>query len=222
MYINLDRSPERNVRLQRDLQVYFPTYTFERIRAVDGKQWSDDIKAHPDGSLGVNGCFASHIVCMQKLIDDPVESYAIILEDDVSMEYVNYWQSYHWQLFDHGTTECDILQLGCVGPYHGDLTVLEPKKKQQWSTVAYMVSKDAARRIVSMVSSNEYRYDLSKVDNPHADNILYSLVNTKILPMFTHTRESFSYVSESEIRENKKYEKWREYVENAWKNDIRK
>lgn len=219
MYINLDRSPERNVRMQHDVQTYFPKYTFERIRAIDGQQWPDDIIKHPAGSPGVNGCFASHIVCMQKLIDDPMESHAIVLEDDVSMEYVKYWQPYHWDLFDRGTTECDILQLGCVGPYHGNLTHLKPKHKQQWSTVAYMITKDAAKKIVSMVSPlhDNKKYDLSKVDNPHADNIIYSLANTKILPMFTHTRESFSYVSESNIRENKKYETWRQHVENKWK-----
>lgn len=219
MYINLDRSQERNTRVQRDLETYFSKYSFERISAIDGQQWPDDIIKHPQGSPGVNGCFASHIVCMQKLIDDPSETHAIILEDDVSMDYVMYWKPNHWDLFDNGTSKCDIVQLGCVGPYQGCLDVLESKQKNQWSTVAYLITKHAARQIVSLVTSQQVgvKYDLSLVENPYADNIIYSLVNTKILPMFTHTRESFSYVSESNIKENKKYEKWRKDVEYMWK-----
>lgn len=218
MYINLDRSPERKEQVERNLREAFQSLHFERIPAIDGQNWPMDIIKHPDGSPGVNGCFASHIVCMQKLVDDPNERHAIVVEDDVSVEYVKYWKPFHWNLFRDGTDECDIVQLGCVGPYHGNLMRLEPKQKQQWSTVAYMITKQAAERILSMVKgqSPHVRYDLSRVENPYADNIIYGLCDTKIIPMFTHTRETFSYVSESETRENKKYENWRMEVERAW------
>jgi GR25 family glycosyltransferase involved in LPS biosynthesis len=219
MYINLDRARDRDERMKAMLASSFPGRTFERVSGVDGAFFPENIKQHESGPPGVNGCVASHVLCMMKLLESD-DAHAVVLEDDLSDEYVRYWTPFHWKLFDEGTDECDIVQMCCIGKYGGSLENLERKGKNQWSTVAYVVSREAARRIVDVVrpdGGSELLLDLSKLDNPYADNVLYRMCDTRILPMFTHTRETYSYVSESASRENKKYENWRVEIERMWK-----
>ena len=219
MYINLDRARDRNERMKDVLASTFPGKTFERVSGVDGACFPENIRQHRSGPPGVNGCVASHVLCMMKLLESD-DTHAVVLEDDLSVEYVEYWTPSHWKLFDEGTDECDIVQLCCIGKYRGSLEKLERKEKNQWSTVAYIVSRHAARRIVDAVRPDDgsgLLFDVSKLENPYADNVLYQMCDTRILPMFTHTRETYSYVSESASRENKKYETWRKEIEGLWK-----
>jgi len=86
--INLDRSPDRLKRIQR--QAERAGLSFERFSAVDGGTldltphiragWlTGDIQIKLPGSLGT---FLSHLTLWQRVYDDPEVEIALILEDD--------------------------------------------------------------------------------------------------------------------------------------------
>jgi hypothetical protein len=83
------------------------------------------------------------------LSDENSGDRCLIAEDNLSAEYVPYWGKKHWDVYNgHGNMGCDTLQLGCLGEYSN--SELEPIQRQkQFSTVAYIINRAAAERIVT-------------------------------------------------------------------------
>ena len=92
LYINLDRSPERRARIEKNLTKF--GLSFSRVRAVDAQELSDDeIDAYYDATdnpyryfavlkKGEIGCFLSHRKALRQFLDSSEDQYVVILEDD--------------------------------------------------------------------------------------------------------------------------------------------
>lgn len=215
MYINLDRCTERNERTINILHTTFSEYPFVRVPAIDCHAVPDNITFHHYGTPGVNCCFASHVMCMRHFLKS-ADDRCFIAEDDISDEYVKYWQRRHWDIFNGvGDMGCDILQLGPIGKYTNK--ELEPvDRNMHWSTVAYIINRITAQKIVDAVSVDD-TVDISRVSTPYADNIIYRFGHTKVIPMFTHTRDPFSYVNDADTGESKRSITQRRHVEHLWR-----
>ena len=80
--INLDRSPERlaHIRVQADAA----GITFERVPGVDGATMTQPFLGNTFAnylSPGERGCYASHLLCCHKILEQNLP-HALILEDD--------------------------------------------------------------------------------------------------------------------------------------------
>lgn len=85
--INLDRASERLARVQR--QADRIGFTFERIRAVEGRnipRWLEpEFSASKRLNDGEVGCYASHLVVASHIIGRSID-YAVVLEDDAEID----------------------------------------------------------------------------------------------------------------------------------------
>ena len=94
--INLDGQPERWDYIVDQFK-YWEVENYERISAYDGRHddLSDIIKGkYPDGmTSGEIGCVTSHLKAI-KHFDTSDSPYAIMCEDDMSLETVKYWLFY--------------------------------------------------------------------------------------------------------------------------------
>lgn len=92
--INLDRNPNRLAHCVKAFSDV--SLTFERVPAVDGKILDNIFiesiefnKSWPNPNNSEIGCFMSHRICWEKLVDSE-DGYAAIFEDDIFLSEDSY------------------------------------------------------------------------------------------------------------------------------------
>ena len=92
-YINLDDQPERREFMENQFK-YWEIENYTRVSAYDGREddLSDIIKGrYPEMmSSGEIGCTTSHLKAIKQFYDSG-EPYAIMMEDDCSLDLIKYW-----------------------------------------------------------------------------------------------------------------------------------
>ena len=91
-YLNLDEQPERKEYMESQFD-YWEVKDYTRISAYDGREddLSDILKGrYPDGmSGGEVGCTTSHLKALKHFLENSDSKYAIIMEDDCSLDLVH-------------------------------------------------------------------------------------------------------------------------------------
>ena len=92
--INLDGQPERWEYMENQFK-YWEVDNYTRISAYDGREddLSDIIKGkYPENmSSGEVGCTTSHLKAMKYYLETSDSPYAIMMEDDCSLDLVRFW-----------------------------------------------------------------------------------------------------------------------------------
>ncbi len=92
-YLNLDGQPERREFMENQFK-YWEIENYERISAYDGREddLSDIIKGTypPMMSSGEIGCTTSHLKALKHYLETSDSPYAIIMEDDCSLDLVGF------------------------------------------------------------------------------------------------------------------------------------
>lgn len=173
-YINLDRSVDRKIFIEKELDKY-KLYN-ERICAIDGNNLDEQIKLkkykcfYRDGYLNnyEKACTLSHIKAIKTAYDND-DKYAIIIEDDCCFKYIRFQKKKIIDLFDD---EIDLIQLMIIcNP--DELEYLKNEKNIinkgfKSSTGAYVISRTGMKKILD----SEYIENLSE-----ADHFLYHKLN---------------------------------------------
>ena len=165
LVINLDRSPDRWAHAKAQLDRVGVDAL--RVSGVDGKLLDkDSIDANNETSsypkkilcprplrAGEIGCFLSHRLCWQRLLDSD-ENWALILEDDIvlSDRAPIYMNSDDWipegihliQLFIFHDTWTAYCKRKSISLKTGD-ELLIPVRPAPTGTPAYMISREAAK-----------------------------------------------------------------------------
>ena len=102
--INLDGQPERWKYMENQFK-YWEVDNYTRISAYDGRDddLSDIIKGkYPENmSSGEVGCTTSHLKAMKHYLETSDSPYAIMMEDDCSLDLVRFW-NFKWnELYAH-------------------------------------------------------------------------------------------------------------------------
>ncbi|EEZ33924.1 glycosyl transferase family protein [Brucella sp. NF 2653] len=157
--INLDRAPERLARMTAILESF--DIPFERVPATDAKQHTFNERAvsskTPSGQPALVGgdiaCGFSHVECLTRIVEGS-DQYAAILEDDLHLasDIKSYLNSAEWipegsdiiklETFDEPTLLGPSIKKMPVG------RIIAPLLKGHFGAVLYIISRDAARRIL--------------------------------------------------------------------------
>ncbi len=188
-YINLDEQPERAQYMEEQFK-YWEIDNYERISAYDGRDddLSDILKGrYPDNmTSGEIGCTTSHLKAIKHWYETSDSSYAMIVEDDLNLELVKYW-NFTWNDFASKLPyDWDVVQLAiiCTGNLH---VQLHKRFVNDFSTAAYMITRHHAEKILK----HHYRDGKYKLDNgvkPRAvaDDLIYNSGNTFSIPIFLY------------------------------------
>ena len=99
--INLDGQPERWQYMKSQFD-YWEVDNYTRISAYDGRD--DDLSGiikgkYPENmSSGEVGCTTSHLKAMKHYLETSDSPYAIMMEDDCSLDLVRFW-NFTWSDF---------------------------------------------------------------------------------------------------------------------------
>ena len=184
--INIDGQPERWEYMENQFK-YWEIANYTRISAYDGRE--DDLSdiitgRYPDQmSSGEIGCTTSHLKAMKEFLKTD-EPYAIMMEDDCSLELVQSW-NFGWQdFYAHLPYDWDVVQIAVICT--GDLHVrLHKRFVNDFSTACYMITRHHAEKLIKHhVRKNKYKLDNGVKPRPVADDLIYNSGNTYTMPIF--------------------------------------
>lgn len=190
-YINLNRSQDRNNLLLNYLKNNKIT-NFKRIEAIDGNVLNPESLKNKyiiNSSISVYeiACTLSHYKAIEEFLKDD-EEYGLIIEDDCKFDYLKYQNITLTQLVNMNKN-WEILKISSTDKLRrGKLTNFEKLIKNKFntlisgSTVAYIITKSGAKRLIDHINKNKTTVNVADEFN------FYGFLNTKSIypPYFTY------------------------------------
>ena len=208
-WINLDRSPER----RGSMETMFSDPVFNdtpnhRIPAIDGK--NVDVFSYFEPSQRENpklnnveyACLISHLE-MIRTFSESNYNVAIMMEDDMTLEFQDYWKKTVNEIIQEAPLDWDVIQL-C---YNSNM---EPNTLYDFNRPcagAYIISKKGAIRLMELKENGIY--NLGKHSRPpylHADHFIFSYLKTYCYkyPMFIYKDDNDSLLHPGDLSDHKR------------------
>lgn len=188
-YINLDGEPERKIYMEAQLK-YWEIENYTRISAYDGREddLSDIIKGkYPDMvSSGEIGCVTSHLKAIKHWYDTSDTPYAIIMEDDCSLDTAKCW-NFTWKDFIAKVPYAwDVIQLAIIST--GDVHVpIHNRFVNDFSTACYIITRHHAKKLIDFhIRGDKYKLDCGVKPRPVADDLIYNSGLTFATPLLLY------------------------------------
>ncbi len=202
-WVNLDRSPVRRTHMEKVLtDPIFNNMEKIRISAVDGQDPSNlgkYMKTTMQRTMRdcEYGCTLSHLEAIKQFSQNTSQnnqSYALILEDDVCLDFKPYWKKTLNEIIKEAPQDWEIIQLTYImlGQEPTNLYEEWTNKKNLCSTASYIISKTAAIRITNQLYKDG-KWDLPDNLPNQADRLIYLLCKT-----YTYKDCPFIYRTEND------------------------
>ena len=191
-YLNLDGQPERREYMENQFD-YWGVENYTRISAYDGRD--DDLSdilvgKYPANMLsGEVGCTTSHLKALKYYLETSDSPYAIIMEDDCSLDLVKYWNFTWSDFYTNFPYDWDVVQIAiiCTGDIH---VRLHKRFVNNFSTACYVISRHHAEKLVRLHCRGEkYKLDQGVKPRPVADDLIYNSGNTFSIPLLLYYTE---------------------------------
>lgn len=199
-WINMDRSVDR----RRHMESQFFEHSIDNYRI--SAETPDTIKARdytivrneesiPSTTPEEIACILSHLKAIQQGYDDG-DAYFCVLEDDLSCINIDFNKilNYITEVQNKNKEVIDILQLYTsshpivIQLYNehflkrsGNSRVIIKRTESYPGAVYYLLSREAARKILDAYVLSANKYDLSYSSWTAADNIIYAPVNSYVI-----------------------------------------
>ena len=188
-YINLDGEPERRIYMEAQLK-YWEIDNYTRISAYDGREddLGDILKGrYPDNmSGGEIGCTTSHLKAIKYWYETSDSPYAIIMEDDCSLDLVKYWDFTWRDFYSKIPYDWDVVQIAiiCTGDIH---LKIHKRFVNEFSTACYLITRHHAEKLIRLhCRGDKYKLDNGVRPRPVADDLIYNSGNTYSLPLLLY------------------------------------
>jgi GR25 family glycosyltransferase involved in LPS biosynthesis len=204
LWVNLDRSSARRTHMEKVLtDPIFNNMEKTRISAIDGQDPSNLGKYMKKTMQRTMrdceyGCTLSHLEAIKQFSQTTSQtldqSYALILEDDVCLDFKHYWKKTLNEIIEEAPQDWEIIQLTYIilGQEPKDLYEEWTNKKNLCSTAAYIISKTAAIRITNKLYKDG-KWELPDNLPNQADRLIYLLCKT-----YTYKDCPFIYRTEND------------------------
>jgi GR25 family glycosyltransferase involved in LPS biosynthesis len=197
-WINLERSVDRRVKLEQTLNL-FPVKNI-RYEAIDGLLISDE---NLYGKFQTKqfyrrkveyACLLSHLSVI-KLFSESTNNYALILEDDVNLEFLKFWNKPISEIVKDAPTDWDIIMLTYMNNSKiNDVYTLN--KGNIYSCAAYIINKSAANKLIKNIYKND-KYQLNDytqgmLKQHVSDSFIFGELTTYVYkyPYFTYPTDN--------------------------------
>ena len=199
--INLDGQPERWEHMETQFK-HWEIKNYTRVSAYDGRE--DDLShiitgRYPDMMTpGEIGCTTSHLKAMKMFLETD-EPYAVMMEDDCSLELVRCWGFSSADFYAHIPYDWDVVQISiiCTGDIH---VKLHKRFINDFSTACYLITRHHAEKLVKFhCRGDKYKLDQGAKPRPVADDLIYNSGNTYAIPLLLYRTELGSSIHPEHI-----------------------
>lgn len=205
-WINLDRSIDR----RKNMEIYLKKFKTKnkRIQATDGSS-NEDIYSYFINYGKFNrtkieyAVLYSHLKTIEEFANSPYE-LALIFEDDLSLEYVPYWNKNISVIINEAPKDWDIIMLSYIFRYQlNDLYTLNTNGIIS-CCLSYVINKNAAKKLINSIKLNN-KYILYKDKIHTSDNYIYSILKTYAYkyPYFTFPDNNDSTIHQHHLMYHK-------------------
>ena len=201
-YVNLDGQPERKEYMEDQFK-YWEVNNYERISAYDGRE--DDLSQIIKGrypeqmTSGEIGCVTSHLKAIKHWYETSDSPYAIMMEDDCSLDLVKCW-NFNWRdLYCRFPYDWDVVQIAiiCTGDVH---VKIHKRFVNEFSTACYVINRHHAEKLIRLhCRGDKYKLDNGVKPRPVADDLIYNSGNTYALPLLLYRIELGSTIHPEHI-----------------------
>jgi hypothetical protein len=201
-YLNLDGQPERKQYMENQFK-YWEIKNYTRISAHDGRD--DDLSDIISGrypemmNSGEIGCITSHLKAIKYWMETSDSPYAIIMEDDCSLDLVKYWNFTWDEFYGYFPYDWDVVQIAiiCTGDIH---VKLHKRFVNDFSTACYVITRHHAEKLLKFhVRGEKYKLDNGCKPRPVADDLIYNTGNTYSIPLLLYKTELGSSIHPEHI-----------------------
>ncbi len=216
-WINLDKDIKRKKSMEEMFKdKVFENMKIERISAVNGKSSNinniinENFKFQNKKFTEIeHACLLSHLNTIQLFNDSDID-IALIMEDDMTLEYKSYWKEPIMDVIKNAPKDWEIIML-CYINYNGILNKTYTKNgknnKMIYSTGAYLINKKGANKINNLYVNN--KYELNDNYPVEADGYLFTELNTYTYkyPYFIYPIDNDSSIHPEHISAHNKSKK---------------
>ena len=213
-WINLDRSVDRKLNMEQLFKDdAFKGIPVKRITAFDGKQ-DPNIMSHfdiesPPQTYTEYAVFLSHLETIRTFKNSNYD-VALVFEDDVTLEFKQYWTKSVKKIMADAPQNWDILllsymysELNNVIPFYDWVscdTNYDSALNKYFSAVAYVINKKGANKLMDSMYSNG-KYTLNPNIKHVSDVYIFGVVNSYVYkyPMFIYDTNFESTIHQDHI-----------------------
>lgn len=217
--ISMERSVDRKKYIEDHFSKnHISSFTF--VEGIDGSK--EDLSKYINNldSLTVSkneiSCGMSHLKAIRQWLETSDSEYAIIMEDDVSLETTAYWNFTWKDFFNAVSKKYDILQLAITNNFAINPR-LHLREHLDWCAAVYLIKRPFAKKLVEKYKVGEkYTFSTNRVYSVpegivYTDSICYSI------PLFTYTTQFESSLNQSHV--NTMHKKSRNQTLQYWQDN---
>jgi GR25 family glycosyltransferase involved in LPS biosynthesis len=199
--INMERSADRKTYIENHFKKYgVSEYTF--VNGIDGsKEDLNELINNLDQitvSKNEISCGMSHLKAIKHWLETSDSDYAIIMEDDVSLETVDFW-TFTWNdFFSAVTKKYDILQLAITNNFIIN-NRLHLREHLDWCAAVYLIKRPFAEKLVKKyVVDGKYTFSPNRFLSV-PEGVIYTGSLCYSIPLFTYTTQFESSLNQSHV-----------------------
>ena len=201
-WINLDTEVDRKEYMEDLLgQFDIPNTRISGVDARGDNDVSDLLSGRfPDMvNQGELGCTLSHLKAIKHFYYETDLEYAIIAEDDLSLDTVEYWP-FTWKGFMSKVPyDWDILHLAITSTKNLRVN-LHPRLINDFCTVLYVINRKYAEKLLKLhCRGDKYKVDQKIKPRAVADELIYNAGVTYSMPLFTYRYDFESGIHQDHV-----------------------
>ena len=197
-WINLDRSKERYNKMIEILSNI--SIKNIRIKAIDGKTDPDNMiygrfhNAYQQRTKIEYACLLSHLDTIKSFSESSYQT-ALIFEDDVSMDFIKYWDKSIKNIIIEAPKDWDIIMLNYNSNNIKFDNLYTLNNGDIWCAGAYIINKNSAIKFIKSIYKKD-KYVLDNNKKHTADNYLFTSLVTYVYkyPYFTYSDNNDSTI----------------------------
>jgi Glycosyltransferase involved in LPS biosynthesis len=201
-WINLDAEFDR----REHMNSLFDEYGIEntRIPAIDARG-SNDVTGMIIGTLPSTvtqvelGCTVSHLKAINHFYEETELDHAIICEDDILFDTVQYWPFTWKEFISKAPYDWDVLQ--CAITSTETLAVnIHPRRINDFCSAFYVITRHHAKKLLRAHKiGNKFKLDQGIKPRATSEELIYNSGKTYSIPLFVYRCDFVSGIHQEHV-----------------------
>lgn len=167
-YISLEESVERRTNLENWFKKYnvidYVPHLFKRFEEYDHKlvgPYVNELAHHSKGPI------TSHFTLLKEWYETTDDPYTLIVEDDLSLETVEYWNFTWKEFFDNLPEDWKCVQFVLVREYFCQNYQFEKRGERDWCAAAFLIKREHVKLLLDLYYFDDFfNLDIENLNYP--------------------------------------------------------